>query len=84
MNNNDFLNILDFLHRNHSIYNTLVKIGEGQYVTDKERKKAMNDTIDEYAKDLKLKSRSEEEIKAINIQADALKSLIASLKEVNY
>lgn len=81
---NKIKDILEILYKDEKIAETLNKIFSGYYITDKERKNAMKSSIDLLAKEQKLKAQTQVDIQRIDNQANALKSFIDNIKEVNY
>lgn len=81
---NKINDILEILYKDAKIAETLNKIFSGYYVTDRERKEAMKSGIDLLAREQKLKVQTQEDLQRIDNQANALKSFIENIKEINY
>lgn len=75
--------IINTLMSDKTISETLGKILSGQYVTDRERKEGLKALIDRWS-ELAQSEVSDSDKNAIKIQAEAMKLLIESYREVNY
>ena len=86
-NDNTMINTLDdlsFILSNKTVADTLSKLFNGEYVTDKERKEGMKATVDMQAKIDKSRVRTDYERQLIDNQANAIKTFIDSIREVNF
>lgn len=72
------------LFHSKKVEDTLHKIFNGYYVTDRERKEGMKSAIDVMASEAKAKTNSETQKQSIDNQANFMKNFIESLREQNF